>query len=232
MAVREPSSERIVVVSPHLDDGVLSLGASMSRWAREGASVELVTVLAGDLRSSARAGGWDARGGFETEGEAARARRDEDTRACAVLGVVPRHLDYGYQDYERHGDDAAVQERLAPVLSEADAVLLPGAPLTHPDHEWVARLAIELPPRRLGLYLEQPYGRRTVGAEPPGWVERALGRRPAFAHSPSRWRDRVAKWRATRSYASQLPLLALTGRRAVTLAMQPERIAWIDRARD
>jgi LmbE family N-acetylglucosaminyl deacetylase len=31
VAVREPSSgERVVVVSPHLDDGVLSLGASIA----------------------------------------------------------------------------------------------------------------------------------------------------------------------------------------------------------
>ena len=35
------------------------------------------------------AGGWDRRGGFATEGESARARREEDRRACAVLGATP-----------------------------------------------------------------------------------------------------------------------------------------------
>jgi len=52
--------KRIVVVSPHLDDGALSLGASMASWARRGAAVELLTALACDPASKAPAGGWDA----------------------------------------------------------------------------------------------------------------------------------------------------------------------------
>ena len=58
------ASERIVVVSPHLDDGVLSLGASMASWSRRGARVELLTVLAGDPGSEVATGGWDGRAGF------------------------------------------------------------------------------------------------------------------------------------------------------------------------
>ena len=81
--------QRIVVVSPHSDDGVLSLGASMSRWVRGGAQVELLTVLALDPGSTAPTGGWDRRAGFRTEGEAAQARRGEDAAACAVLGAHP-----------------------------------------------------------------------------------------------------------------------------------------------
>src|SRR5512144_2582409 len=81
VAVRGPSpDERIVVVSPHLDDGVLSLGASIARWSRAGAAVELLTVLGCDPASAAQAGGWDRRGGFATEGESALARREEDRR--------------------------------------------------------------------------------------------------------------------------------------------------------
>ncbi len=49
----------IVVVSPHSDDGVLSLGASMARWVREGRDVELLTVLALDPGSDAPTKGWD-----------------------------------------------------------------------------------------------------------------------------------------------------------------------------
>ena len=67
---------RIVVVSPHLDDGVLSLGAWMASQVRAGARVELLTVFACDPESDAPTKGWDARGGFRTEarqhGRAAR----------------------------------------------------------------------------------------------------------------------------------------------------------------
>jgi LmbE family N-acetylglucosaminyl deacetylase len=222
-----------VVVSPHLDDGVLSLGASIAAWARSGARVELLTVLAGDPSSNAPAGGWDSRAGFATEGDASRSRRREDARACAILGAVPVRLDFGYQDYERHGDEADVRAALADVVGDADAALLPGSPLTHPDHEWVVRTLgdASLRARRLGFYLEQPYGLRSGDQTTPPWLDVALGTRLAFADSGTVLRDRIAKLRALRAYASQLPLLALTGRRAATLARRPERIAWLDGSR-
>ena len=106
----QPPADRIVVVSPHFDDGVLSLGASIAAWSRAGATVVLLTVFGCDPDSTAPSGGWDRRGGFGTEGESARARREEDRLACAVLGASPVPLPFGSVDYERHGDDAAVQE--------------------------------------------------------------------------------------------------------------------------
>jgi LmbE family N-acetylglucosaminyl deacetylase len=38
----------IVMVSPHLDDGVLSLGGTMSEMVHEGHRGKMVTVFAGD----------------------------------------------------------------------------------------------------------------------------------------------------------------------------------------
>lgn len=226
---RAAPGRRIVVVSPHLDDGVLSLGASIAAWVRGGGRVELLTVLAGDPASQAPAGGWDTRGGFATEGDASRARRLEDARACAVLGAVPTWLAFGYQDYERHGNEADVRAAVVDAVGDADVALLPGFPLTHPDHEWVVRTLgdASLEARRLGFYLEQPYGLRSGEASPP-WLEVALGARPALAHSETGHRDRIAKFRAVRAYSSQLPLLALTGRRVAHFARHPERIAWLD----
>ena len=223
-------AKRIVVVSPHLDDGVLSLGASMAAWARGGARVELLTVLAGDPQSQAPAGGWDSRAGFGTEGDASRSRRREDAQACALLGAVPVRLDFGYQDYERHGEDADVRAAVDDAVGNADAALVPGSPLTHPDHEWVVRTLGDAPlhARRLGFYVEQPYGLRSRAEASPPWLEVALGARLAFRDSEAGLRDRIAKFRAARAYTSQLPLLALTGRRAVRLARLRERIAWLD----
>src|SRR5690242_11145568 len=84
----------VVVISPHLDDAVLSLGAALSWAARHGARVTVLTVLAGRPDSSTPAGEWDAGSGFGTEGEAATARREEDERACEVLGATPVWLPY------------------------------------------------------------------------------------------------------------------------------------------
>ena len=227
MAATKPApsrAERIVVVSPHLDDGVLSLGASIAWWSRQGSVVEVLTVLACDPASEAPAGGWDRRGGFETEGASARERREEDRRACSVVGATPVWLPYGSSDYDRHGDEAEVQDAVRHALAGADTVVVPGLPLTHPDHAWLARIIADdgLEHACVGLYAEQPYTFR-AGVDPAGC---------GFARTSLGLRDRLAKWRAIRCYASQLPLL---GMRA-SLRRGPHRFAaaseWIAWRRD
>jgi LmbE family N-acetylglucosaminyl deacetylase len=213
--------KRVVVVSPHLDDGVLSLGASMAAWARSGAVVELLTVLACDPASEAPAGGWDRRGGFETEGDSARARREEDLQASAAVGATPVWLPFGSSDYDRHGDEVDVRDAVLGVLEGADTVVVPGLPLTHPDHAWLAQVldAPGLGHSRVGRYAEQPYTARVV-ADPA-----AAG----FARTAVRLGDRLAKWRAIRCYASQLPLLAMSRslrRGPHRYAAASEWIAW------
>ena len=227
------TSRRIVVVSPHSDDGVLSLGAAMASWARTGILVQLLTVFALDPASDAPAGGWDARAGFSTEGEAALARRAEDEEACAILGATAGWLAFGSVDYERHGDQAAVRDAVEAAAAGVDALLLPGSPLSHPDHEWLVRALVgsRLGCRRLGLYVEQPYARRTDN-EPrvPPWAEEALRGAPVFGSVPVALRDRVAKWRAVREYRTQLPLLGMArslrrGSHSLTVG---ERVAWVE----
>ena len=225
--------KEIVVVSPHSDDGVLSLGTAISSWVHRGANVELLTVFALDPASDAPAGGWDARAGFRTEGEAAVGRQGEDAAACAILGATPAWLPFGSVDYERHGDQEAVRDAIAAAADGVDALLLPGFPLSHPDHEWLghALLGSRMGCRRLGLYAEQPYARRTDG-EPrvPQWAEDALGAPPVFGSVPARLRDRVAKWRAVRQYRTQLPLLGMTRslRRGPHSLLVGELVAWIE----
>jgi LmbE family N-acetylglucosaminyl deacetylase len=223
------AGDRVVVVSPHLDDGVLSLGAAMSAWARSGARVELLTALACDPDSGAPTGGWDARGGFATEGESAQARREEDAAACAILGVLPAWLPFGSVDYDRHGDEPEVAAAVRDAIGEADFVLLPGFPLSHPDHEWLVRALVEsaLPARRLAFYAEQPYAARVGSpAALPSWLAERSGLAPSLAELPGPLRARVAKWRAVRRYRSQLPLLGLLGPRNGThvLAWKPELV--------
>lgn len=206
---------RRVVVSAHLDDAVLSLGASIARAARSGERVEILTVFAGDPCSELAPGGWDERASFTSEGEAARVRREEDAAACAVLGAVPVWRSFGWLDYDRRGTEDDVRAAVTDVIGDADDVLLPGWPLTHPDHEWLVRTLLRhgIPGRRLGFYVEQPYALR-LGASTdrvPGWVSAALGSDVAFERTGTAVRDVLAKRRAVRCYRSQLPLLRLQG---------------------
>lgn len=219
-------SGRIVVLSPHLDDAVLSLGGTIARSVRTGAAVEVLTVLAGDPGSAAPAGRWDAMAGFRSAGEAARLRRAEDVRACAVLGAASSQLAFPDKQYGRPDDDA-VHEEVARALAGADLALVPGFPLGHSDHAWLVRLILERGvPAPVALYAEWPYSYEELarGVEPR--VADALeGLVPPveFVSSHVGLRDLLAKWRAVRRYRSQIRLLAsLVGRSRVT----PGLLVW------
>jgi LmbE family N-acetylglucosaminyl deacetylase len=234
--------DRVVVVSPHLDDGVLSLGGAIARWVRRDADVLVLTVLGCDPNSAAPAGGWDRRAGFTSEAEAARARRLEDKAACDTLGAAVEWLPFGSSDYERHGDDTEVQVAVTTTCASADKVLLPGAPLSHPDHRWLTQLLLEgnLRCTQVGLYAEQPYRARSdVALGPPDWLASATGAATAFEGIRLGWHDRIAKLRAIRCYRSQLPLLGL-GRRGgwplgrlllAEAGAGGEAVAWVERCR-
>jgi LmbE family N-acetylglucosaminyl deacetylase len=201
---------RIAVLSPHLDDAVLSLGAAIAAATRRGASVRIVTVMAADPNSTAPAGPWDRRTGFRTVGEAARARRDEDSRACAILGADPVWLPYGDEQYDRGATDDEVWAAIVPAIEAADTVLAPGFPLSHEDHAWLTRLVLtrRSNPWRLGLYLEQPYALPFGSPHRVQAIRALLPDHPTWVTIPHRWSERRVKRSAWRQYRSQLKEMA------------------------
>lgn len=196
---------RIAVLSPHLDDGVYSLGAAIGESIRAGANVSLVTVFAGDPESGRSASPWDQRLGFRSAGEAARARRAEDGRACGILGAVPVWLPFE-DEYGRPSGDDDVWAAIERAVGGAETVLVPGFPLDHEDHLRVARLAMtnELPAGRIGLYVEQPYA-AVLGDMPavPAWLAPLVGPEARWQALGVGSRARLRKARAWRAYRSQ-----------------------------
>jgi LmbE family N-acetylglucosaminyl deacetylase len=83
------TGQRVVVLSPHLDDAVLSLGAAVARWVAQGRHVEVWTAFtdapagAGPPRRLAAFGAY-------------RTRTAEDEQALAVLGA--RGLRLGFAE--------------------------------------------------------------------------------------------------------------------------------------
>jgi LmbE family N-acetylglucosaminyl deacetylase len=162
-----------VVLSPHFDDAVFSLGATLASAARSGASIHVVTIFGNDPDDESAPSEWDAACGFLSAGEAARARREEDSLACDLVGASATALLFPDEDHGGGAEPAEISEALTQACAGADLVLAPGYPLQHTDHAMVARLLVERRPGAgLGFYVEQPYatwrmlgrGRRTWAA--------------------------------------------------------------------
>jgi LmbE family N-acetylglucosaminyl deacetylase len=132
-----------------------------------------------------------------------------------VLGAEPRWLDFGDECYERRGDDNDIHSAVTSAVSGADAVLIPGFPLTHADHASLSQLLLSkgINAPRVGLYAEQPYmftqGKTPVGSAPSAPLKPVIGETPPWTRVRTDgvfWR---AKYRAVRSYRSQLRYLGL-----------------------
>lgn len=198
---------RVAVLSPHLDDGVYSLGAAISEGARSGAEISLITVFAGEPESDRAASPWDRHLGFRSAREAARARREEDRRACALLGAAPVWLPFD-DEHGRATADDELWSSIQQAVDQADTVLVPGFPLDHNDHLRLARIALAggFGTKRVALYAEQPYAAvRKQRPSLPGAIASQFGGEPHWqalsAGVPARWR----KLRAWQAYRSQFP---------------------------
>jgi len=158
-----------IILSPHLDDAVLSLGGFIAT-APERAIV--VTIFAGTPDADA-AGSWDRWSRFKTTAEAMRARTAENEAALSLLGVPPeRIVNLAFPDRQYRQDDAApagLQAAIAETVRDlaahqsGPATVFSPASGWHPDHRAVTDAVIALwKSRALGgaevlLYQDQPY---------------------------------------------------------------------------
>ena len=157
------AGDRVAVISPHLDDAVLSAWLVLV----EAPQARVITCFAGIPGGPGRRGWWDERTGGLSPAAAVAARRAEDIRALALTGSEPVHLDLLDGQY-RDGRDAAragLVRLLRHHLVDAAEVWLPAAIGGHPDHV-AARdgaLAATRPGQRVRIYADLPY------AGQPGW---------------------------------------------------------------
>ena len=123
-----------LIVSPHLDDAVLSCGGLIAR--RPGAHV--VTVFAGrpasvdtDVLTE-----WDRECGFAPGDDVVGLRRIEDEHTCAALGAVAVWLDFVDGQYHEPAPLDRVTAALEATVAELapDEVFVPLG-LLHRDHD-------------------------------------------------------------------------------------------------
>lgn len=130
----------ITIISPHLDDAVLSLGDFL---ARNEVPVSVVTVLAG-IPGFLPLTKYDFDCGFSSGAEAMGRRRVEDKDALAFLRCEAHHLDFLDMQYGIEQNPEQIKAALKPHLDMAFGPVYVPLGLVHPDHELVARCAMEM----------------------------------------------------------------------------------------
>jgi LmbE family N-acetylglucosaminyl deacetylase len=142
---RHNELDRVVIVSPHLDDAVL--GCARFMGAHPGCTV--VTVFAGNPpRYPDPMRVWDVQSGFQPGDDVMEVRREEDHAALAVLDAVPVHL--GFVEYTYNAGDVpvapdAIAPSIASTLRELEPTLVI-APfgLANPDHDVTHRACMSV----------------------------------------------------------------------------------------
>ena len=217
----------LLIVSPHLDDGVLSCGQLMAGRPE----TTLLACFAGAPKP-VQSTPYDLASGFPDSTTAVKLRRREDALACKVLQAQPVHLpllDGQYLLDQEAGRDWRLQQVQAQVLavwhhlSQPDIICPLG--LVHPDHQLVAEACqglvdvVRKAGRQVVIYEELPA--RVLWPEA---VPRALHRwgvahwkvgadvsQPQLAPIFYGTGPIELKLEALSCYSSQLPLLAALG---------------------
>lgn len=167
-----------IVLSPHFDDAVFSLGGMLME---HGERTKIVTVCGGVPASGREPSGWDLRCGFVDAHEAARTRATEDRSASAVIGATAVHLPFVDHPYSGRKNVQEVADSIAPLITKAVLVWAPAGIGGHPDHVTVrdaALLLLRSLRADVRLYADAPY------ASARGWHVRDEERDAAFRWEP------------------------------------------------
>ena len=200
--------KKIVLLSPHLDDAVFSVGGLMAALADEGHELHLVTCFTRSVPSPvgfALACQLDK--GLSAEVDYMQLRREEDARACQLLNAQPHWLDLPEAPHRGYHSAAALfgelveEDTVQPELAERvrttvahlqpDLILSPVGIGRHVDHRQVTRAVEKLKgehsDKLFVRWYDEPYLARNPAEYPasvrtgqhPGWEAlRAQATRP------------------------------------------------------
>ena len=131
----------VAILSPHLDDAVLSCWHVLTQPG----VVVVVNVFAGVPASLGAPAWWDRYTGATDSWERVRERIDEDRRALALTGRTAVNLDFLDEQY-READElpAPPTAQLERLLAPGARVYAPAAFADHTDHALVRAAALEL----------------------------------------------------------------------------------------
>jgi LmbE family N-acetylglucosaminyl deacetylase len=136
------SRERLLVVSPHLDDAVLSCGLALAAHPH---AVVCTVFTAPPEKNMATE--WDRASGFNNAFEAMTTRKAEDNEALAHFAAHPLHLPFRDSQYDGSPTAGMLTNALEGTIADIEptALLVPLG-LFHSDHTLTADACLMLMP--------------------------------------------------------------------------------------
>ena len=198
-----------VILSPHLDDAVLSCWHLLTQPGE----VVVINVFAGVPTHLGAPAWWDEYTGASDSAERVRERIEEDRRALAVTGRTAVNLGFLDEQYRPEEQPLApLTEQIERLLDPGVQIYAPAAFANHSDHALVRAAALQL--RVVGfevsLYADLPHavirgwpvwvtgehrpsvegpGRGTLGPRPRQNRHNDAGRAPPRRRRPRRQAD-------------------------------------------
>jgi LmbE family N-acetylglucosaminyl deacetylase len=238
---QDMSARPAVILSPHLDDAVLSCWHLLSGPGE----VTVINVFAGSPPPGSRVSWWDRLTGATDSAARMLERRAEDREAFEIAGRTATNLEFLDEQYESEGQsDETITAALRELIDPDAVVYAPAALGDHADHEQVrtAALALAESGQQVFLYADHPHAVRegwpawVDGANPVGgdgvaaqWDRRlsdaGLTRlRPAVHHLDAAEQER--KLKAASAYRSQISALASAFGEIEGFPAIPHEIVW------
>lgn len=168
----------VIVLSPHLDDAVLSLGEHLLRWKREKKKILIITIMSrfvGSKKINDYSKKYLELSGFKTVKSFEKARKREDLRVMKKMKIRGQYLnllDAGFWEgrkgerYQSKSELLGVvikrehekeMEKIEFDLLRTKKILVPFGVGGHVDHLLVKDLSLRWRGVEKGYYLEMPY---------------------------------------------------------------------------
>lgn len=158
-----------VILSPHLDDAVLSCWHLLSGPGE----VTVINVFAGSPPPGSGAFWWDRATGATDSATRMLERRAEDREAFELAGRTATNLEFLDEQYEPEGQsDETIAAALRDLIDPEAVVYAPAALGEHADHDQVRAVALMLAAsgQQVRLYADHPHA---VRGGWPAWVDGA-----------------------------------------------------------
>ena len=180
------TSDRIVVLSPHLDDAVVSAWHVLTS-GHPVLVVDFFTAIPPEGLPLTMA---DRLAGFSSSAELVRARHAEDRHVLSRLECPSIMLDFTEDQYRTHPISLdQLRQRFVAQVPSAASVCAPAAIGAHPDHRLIRDLALQLAQEAwsVELYADLPY------AVQYGWPEWMTGVHPGPHLFVEAWWDEALR---------------------------------------